>query len=1104
MIDNKYYAAQNTPNTVSADRPTTDRSFVSVVGQSGKPVLDFEFNLAQDIHTQLRQLAQPLPSGFLLGQSRRDTFEDFTFPAPGATPADSFRMNRITAMVGGFPVVVEYTDTTDPGQNTIQLTAAPLLGGTAPDVKRTDFVFLEVWPALVGASPAAVGTVQIPDIGLITAGVDTVTVAGTALLAVAGVPGANEFQVGGSEAATATNLAAAINASAAGASVTAASFGTDTVRVLADTRGTAGNAITLATSNAAAFVLSGPTLAGGADRPNKPTQETLYRHGNVLSPLGVALPDDMWDPIVGQETAQRVQLQYRIRVTGQTEAVNYKSQPDGFSNSAVLAQGGESAPVAGYPFVPADTASTLASSSAVAYGVRDSGLWIAGDGSSTAAAALQSLSGFVLAIPICFVYRRNDAYLGGAGAGFDPVSNTQGALPYTHPGFANPAIGAIPAGESDRVDGAFHDVIVAPDVLDLRRHVAPAGYDMTAELAYQLQSLMDGQNSTWAIDTTSKQELGGGSGNVSTRFLVCNEIGRDAGHGGNGSTSGDTPRGVTIRNFDHVARRFGDQPVVERVVFELYSQDRDSGIVNAPGRLDPGKYVEKNPAVATDVGWYEGDKIHIDLFALNATSDGTFDPGQITLAGAYIADFAPPGAVITDVISIRHDDGNWNSAVSQDVQATTIEGLGTNHIIITLDSNPTEVTGGLDVAAYPMVGDGTAGDVGSPRRIFVELEYTYPKGVGLTDTPDEVLTPPSTPYPYGPLIENVAPGLRPADMEEPLVPQFREGFRETMLEYIASENGGGSPIGSVTTETFVSVDPSTVQFLRRLYGSATHQVTVTDQETTAAATVNVSTTEYGSSSRLLRLVGALSGAGQTQVAVTYFAQDSIPNYGGAGGGYQVSIYYRSRAPQTVGVKEGVVYTPAGVLPTQLNVEPLAIARDVWTTQIGSGSTERGFPYAFASDFIPINDGGVSSSTPEWYMCASAQISIADFSADTGMLNLHAFIPVDGTGTFSFGDGSNPPKVDLEFRAFYDFADDTVYRPTAMAQPLSNAARHKSFTAMLVRALDDSLLFRRGEVLVIVLSRFAELDAENTVRFQDTDNRTCAAVYRTRNLLLISE
>ena len=57
-------------------------------------------------------------------------------------------------------------------------------------------------------------------------------------------------------------------------------------------------------------------------------------------------------------------------------------------------------------------------SSAPAYGAEDTGLWVAGDGSSAAATALGTVDGFVYAVPVAFVFRRNDAYNGGAGAGF--------------------------------------------------------------------------------------------------------------------------------------------------------------------------------------------------------------------------------------------------------------------------------------------------------------------------------------------------------------------------------------------------------------------------------------------------------------------------------------------------------------------------------------------------------------------------------------------------------------------------------------------------------------------------------------------------------------
>ena len=55
----------------------------------------------------------------------------------------------------------------------------------------------------------------------------------------------------------------------------------------------------------------------------------------------------------------------------------------------------------------------------------------------------------------------------------------------------------------------------------------------------------------------------------------------------------------------------------------------------------------------------------------------------------------------------------------------------------------------------------------------------------------------------------------------------------------------------------------------------------------------------------------------------------------------------------------------------------------------------------------------------------------------------------------------------------------------------------------VAGVDGGILFRKSELLLVVLSRFAELDDQNSILFLDdpSDNRTLAAVYRTRNLLL---
>ena len=133
-----------------------------------------------------------------------------------------------------------------------------------------------------------------------------------------------------------------------------------------------------------------------------------------------------------------------------------------------------------YPFVPADKQSVRDNSDAVSYGIADDGLFIAGDGSEEAASALGTVDGFVYAIPIGFVFRRNDIWnCPEAFKGFDPRNNANGAPTHNHGGYSGP-MGAIPSGKSDRPDGLYCDCIDGNDLMDLRRHVAMAGHDLKA------------------------------------------------------------------------------------------------------------------------------------------------------------------------------------------------------------------------------------------------------------------------------------------------------------------------------------------------------------------------------------------------------------------------------------------------------------------------------------------------------------------------------------------------------------------------------------------------------------------------------------------------
>jgi hypothetical protein len=1098
MSQNRYFPG----SSVSRYLPTSGRSWDQAVFQSGKPVLDSEFNLAQEVLPSFQNLllTESVPSGWVRGPGQAQNPEgEFIFPPVGnpAFAADAFYMRRQMALVDGVPLAIEFTGTPVLDRNLIQLSAAPLYGGAPPDVKRTDFVFLEVFRALVSTSPHATATVTVNS--LPSAG-DTLTVNGIVLTAVAGAPAVDQFTIGASVNSTAQNIATAINLGTNSFSLTATAQVDVTipnqVNLRAVPAGAAGNLFTLASVEAVpgTFTLSGPFFAGGVNTGNKPSQSTIYRNGNVLAPAPVNLPDDIQDPIVGAETSKRVQVQYRIRTTGQAEAVNFKTE-NGFSNPNVLAQGTQVAPVATYVFVPANGIAVSGPSSAPAYGKYDAGLWVAGDGSQAAATALGTVDGFAYAIPIGFVFRRNDAYNGGAGAGFSPLSNTNGALPHLHGAFLNPEIGAVGVNASDRPDGRFYDVLVKGDLLDLRKQTFPAGIDLTEELNRQMQLLLDGKNSTWAIDGADKNTLGAGSGDVSSLFLVCNEVGRSAAEGGVAPSSGSTTRGDSIANFDHIRRRFSDRSIVERVTLALLPSDTSVA--------QPGKFVTQ--ANAGYLGWAENDLLTLDMTALNATGLGSWSDATSTYTGGAgggtVAGFWPPGTTITDVPRIVHDDGNYGVAVSKNVQMKLVVGVGTPRLDITLDKNVTQVNGGTPTPLHRMVGDAGLDD-GSQRRIFVELEITYPIGAGTTDTVTEKVTPDPTSYAYGALVENDQT-QRPLDWENLLAPVAESTRREVALEYVAND-GSGVGSGSPITDTLVSDTNSLIFFPRRVYGSAAlvGSPSVTDSVTAQPHDVNVGATFFGSSLQTVQVVTAgpnpaqlpLSGAGQTLVSVGYFAQDPIPNYGAVG--YQLALYFRSQAPQTLGSQAGVTS-----LPAQTTVVPLAMSRQIWSSISSVGSVDTGFPYPNASDKIPVSSLVPGGDFPdEWVLSATANVSIADFSASTGMLTLNQMVQADGNSNFTF---SSPAK-DSEFRAHYRVSDPTAYKPTAMAQPLSGGAIHKAWFPFLAYATSDTVLWRKNEVLLLVVSRFFKFDSSNAVVFTGAPGEpTCVALYRTRGLLLVA-
>ena len=173
------------------------------------------------------------------------------------------------------------------------------------------------------------------------------------------------------------------------------------------------------------------SIASHPSTVNKPDSTKVWRHGNVQYG-GANLNDELIDPDINAATSLRIQTQYRLRVVADVDFANY---PDGVNAPNVKAQGGGS----------------LASTYGYTRSLEDPGLYIAGAGDAPSISALGSVDGYVYAIPVCKVHRRNSS-----------------AYALTNP---NGSAMSINDSFSDRPDGLFYDEISLNDIQDLRHTV---------------------------------------------------------------------------------------------------------------------------------------------------------------------------------------------------------------------------------------------------------------------------------------------------------------------------------------------------------------------------------------------------------------------------------------------------------------------------------------------------------------------------------------------------------------------------------------------------------------------------------------------------------
>jgi hypothetical protein len=463
---------------------------------------------------------------------------------------------------------------------------------------------------------------------------------------------------------------------------------------------------------------------------NKPAASAIWRFGNVEGGTSF-IADDIQDPAIGFETTQRVQLQYRIRIV--SGLVGLAGYPDGFDPSVVKGQGAATSPTS---FVYTNMREELG----------DPGLWRAGDGTQN---SLGTVDGYVYAIPLCTVFRRNSvSWAGDPGQNlnggfnrnptavdrtgyktFSTIPALSGALSATALSVslasvanipmpltpATPVViqiddeimlysaitgstltlsargafgskaeahksGAVVKVLSGRPDGLYSDQIAKNDILDLRHVVSASGFDYQALLKGNLDKVLRGQlHSTW------KRTGGGPQG-----AFVAYQDKLSATAGALGVTKLDAPDGIR--------QIFSDAAALQPVVIPISAPTSTGAALSIGGTLGAA----------------------FNTVTINHTAGSGFQPSDVIKVPLNLFLNSLPGSDVDQVRLIA--DQNYMSI--RFMGETT--DLATNQYALSSDGS-----GNLLITLTGSFSPRTTG-------AFITLHVQYGPGRGLSRRPDAV------------------------------------------------------------------------------------------------------------------------------------------------------------------------------------------------------------------------------------------------------------------------------------------------------------------------------------------------------------------------------
>lgn len=192
---------------------------------------------------------------------------------------------------------------------------------------------------------------------------------------------------------------------------------------------------------------------------NKPASDKIYKFGNVQY-AGVNLDDNIVNPTINFITTKRVQIQYRIRVA---TGPDFLSHPEGISDpNTVNPLGPNQNTIQDYVYTNAGVS------------FDDYGMYVAGDGSEQSRQDLGTVDGYIYAVPMFRIHRRNKG-------NFD-TSNQNGS-----------SVSIASNLPSDRPDGLFYDQISLNDIEDLRHAVSLGSFNLEEMLEKTLDEIYSGE-----------------------------------------------------------------------------------------------------------------------------------------------------------------------------------------------------------------------------------------------------------------------------------------------------------------------------------------------------------------------------------------------------------------------------------------------------------------------------------------------------------------------------------------------------------------------------------------------------------------------------------